>query len=1096
MSQAQELLQLFDSHALELARLASVASRVEPELLRALRLRLLPSADVSAEGDVWWSRMVTARSATSIRFDAADLTNLRESLSTRTLDAAFRIVRQIHRRAPLPTRYEELITWLALRGRKVAAEKLLQRVADAMAADPAQALSLAGWALDVLPRLPVTLQNTSAFVGLLFLSNAQGRGRAAIQLDPAAVAAAWDKLPNVFADRDKVEVIASRRGKMLFFALGQPKPTTGLAIPDMDPLFVEVTTDDTQRVARVPRIGVEGLEVGNGDVSVRSMDGMIYALRPVTASQPTLPKPTDVLARLQETSVFINGPGGAGSGYLIARQRIGTAAHVVKGWQEGQAYEVTVGVNGKVCLARLLKVDLQTDSAVLAFDEELAVAPLPIAETLVRGVAWEGYGFPAVAQKTGTAPPGLPLDGDVKDAATSNDLGQPAILLYSAQIAAGAASPLHGFSGGPIVVEGALVGHFTKHIGDDDDRRRPASFGYVYACPIDAVVKLLDVPLQKVVIAPPRLETLGDVIPPLPDGDYHVFVSYRSTDRAWAMSLVERLDGAGLRVFIDQRELEFGEQLGGQLEVALKRSRSAVVLVSKGWLESPWCQAEGQVLTKRAVEDKSFKLVPLRLDESEMPPFLDTRLWVDFKGTARAEGDKLQRLVDTLVRRVAGPIADSPTARAAAAEAQVVDKFVREIYREKTNDEKRILALVANWRKLASPDVAPLIAAAEVLNGKGAFEQALKVLEGATEPLRVRQLRAFATSKMGNIAEAISQLEALRDEGALDPETAGLLAGRYKRLWLKQGDRAQLLAAYQLYSETYQRTGDPFNGINAAALALQCDDLAKMYQFAGGVREKLLKRPEGELSSWDLATLGEAFLLEKRFDDAFDWYSKAAGKAAGLHQDIAVMRWQARLNLLKMNADQEARLNKALPVPRVLAYFGHMVDADDRATSRFQKDKVGAVRLAIRQRLEAYGALHGFGQAARGSDLIFLQELLKRNLTATVVLPFPKQDFVETSVTDDWRERFEEVFSNPLVTVRDPLQSSRPSATELPQAFAKANRQVQKLTLEYAERLDEKAIAVAVWDGKAGDGPGGTADAVRLWQDEGYAVDVIDITKL
>jgi len=808
-----------------------------------------------------------------------------------------------------------------------------------------------------------------------------------------------------------------------------------------------------------------------------------------------VPKPTNVLARLQETSVFIDGPDGTGSGYLLAQKRIGTAAHVVRGWQEGVKYNVTVGVNGTVCRARLLKVDLQTDSAILAFDEELAVTPLPIAETLVHGVAWEGYGFPAIAQKAGTPPPGLPLDGDVKVAATNNDIGQPAILLYSAQIAAGSASPLHGFSGGPVLVEGALVGHFTKHIGDADDRRRPA-FGYVYACPIDAVVKLLDVPLQKVAIAPPRLETLADVIPPLPDGDYHVFISYRSTDRAWAMSLVERLDGAGLRVFIDQRELELGEQLAGQLEGALKRSRSAVVLVSKGWLESPWCQAEGQVLTKRAVEDKSFKLVPLRLDDSDMPPFLDTRLWVDFKGTARAEGDNLQRLLDTLVRRVAGPVADSPTARAAAAQVQVVDKFVREIYREKASDERRILDLVANWRKLASPDVAPLIAAAEVLIGKGSFEQALQVLDGATETLRVRQLRALSTSKIGNNADAISQLEALRDDGALDPETAGLLAGRYKRLWIKKRDRSQLLAAYQLYTETYQRTGDPFNGINAAALALQCDDLAKMYQFAGGVREKLLKIPETERGAWDLATLGEAFLLEKRFDDAFDWYSKAAGKAAGLHQDIAVMRWQARLNLKKLEADQAARLNQALPVPRVLAYCGHMVDVDGRASSRFPSDKIGAVRRAIQERLEQYGALHGFGQAARGSDLIFLQELLKRDLTASIVLPFQKEDFLETSVGDGWRERFEEVFANPLVTVRPPLQSSRPSVAELPQAFGRANRQVQKLATEYAERLDEKVIVVAVWDGKPGDGPGGTADVVRLWQDEGYAVDVIDISTL
>ena len=805
--------------------------------------------------------------------------------------------------------------------------------------------------------------------------------------------------------------------------------------------------------------------------------------------------PGNVLARLRETSVFITAPDGStGSGYLVAEKRIGTAAHVVKSWQEGQTYEVTVGVNGALCRARLLKVDTDTDSAVLAFDEELAVKPLPIGKGLDVRVAWDGYGYPALAQKA-APPPGLPIDGEVKDASTQNDIGQRAILLYSNQVAAGAASPLHGFSGGPVLVEGALVGHFTKHIGDSDDRRRPA-FGYVYACPIDAVVKLLDVAPREVAIAPPQLETLSEVISPLAEGEYHVFVSYRSTDRQWAMSLVERLDGAGLRVFIDQRELELGGQLGGQLQDALTRSHSAVVLVSKGWLASPWCQAEGEVLTKRAIEDKSFKLIPLRLDDSEMPAFLDTRLWADFNGVPRAEGDRLKRLLDTLVRGVLGPHADSLTARADAAQVQVVDKFVREINREKSSDEKRIVEIIAEWRKLASLDVAPLIAAADIFNGKGHFERTLEVLQGASETLRVRQLRAFATRKMGRITEGIAQLEALRQEGALDPETAGLLAGSYKRLWLKQGDQAQLLASYELYKETYLRTDDPFNGINAAALALQIDDLPNMYLFARGVQKKLLAKPESELSDWDLASLGESYLLEKRFDQAFDWYRKAAAKAAGLHERIAVMRWQARFDLKKLSADQDAPLSAALPVPRVLAYFGHMVDVDGRANARFPKDKVGPVRLAIRDRLERYGNLHGFGQAARGSDLIFLQELVRKHLTATVVLPFDRLEFLETSVGDAWQGKFESICAEGLVSFGTPLLSSRPSEDKLPQASAKANLEVQRLAVEYAERLDEKPVVVAVWDGKPGDGPGGTADAVSLWRDEGYAVDVIDINKL
>jgi hypothetical protein len=46
-------------------------------------------------------------------------------------------------------------------------------------------------------------------------------------------------------------------------------------------------------------------------------------------------------------------------------------------------------------------------------------------------------------------------------------------------------------------------------------------------------------------------------------------------------------ESGGLRVFIDQRELQVGQSLAAQLESALTRSRAAVVLASKGWIESP-----------------------------------------------------------------------------------------------------------------------------------------------------------------------------------------------------------------------------------------------------------------------------------------------------------------------------------------------------------------------------------------------------------------------------------------------------------------------------------------------------------------------------
>lgn len=804
----------------------------------------------------------------------------------------------------------------------------------------------------------------------------------------------------------------------------------------------------------------------------------------------------DLFQRLKDTVVFIRSPDGStGSGYLVAAQRIGTAEHVVRSWLPDRPVEVTIGwgANRRVCKARLAKVDKVNDAAVLSLDDPLDREPLPIAAGVVRKTAWDGYGFPALAGGAG-----LPIDGHVQDPSTLNDAGQAAVLLYSDAIAAGSASPLHGFSGSPVVVAGGLAGHLVKHIGDIDDRRR-AAFGYVYACPIEAVLALLDVPPgQRSDALPAPLPTFSESIPAIGDEEYHVFVSYRSSDRPWALSLVARLEGAGLRVFIDQRELAIGEYLAGQLESALARSRAAVLLVSQGWLASPWCQQEANVLTKRAVEDKRFKLIPLRLDSSEMPPMLDARVWVDFNGTPRAEGPQLERVLNTLVSRQR-PKANSAEGKADKADRQLTDELVDAAQRAASGQSGTVAEVQALWKDTGSEDAAPLIAAAETLASRNKFKEALKALQGAPRTLRVRQLEAFALRKSGQIEKGTQLLEGLKAEGHLDPETAGLLAGSYKARWQTNGDGAYKELSYQTYREAYERVGDSFTGINAAAMALQCGDTAKSREFARQVLEVLRARDDGKLTHWELASIGEAHLLLQEMDEARAAYRRAVAMAAGRHQDIAVMRRQARLNLRALGQPQD-QLDSALPVPRVLAYFGHMVDAPGRTPPRFPPGKtVGKVRNAIRQRLDRHGALHGFGCAARGTDLLFLEALVERKLTASVVLPFPVDDFVAISVAGvgDWKERFETVRSaDNGIEFCDPIYPTCPDAAAQPAAFAKANKEILHQARDYAGRLQETPLVIAVWDGQPGDGPGGTAEAVELWEAEGFDVDVIDILAL
>src|SRR5205085_5304295 len=91
-------------------------------------------------------------------------------------------------------------------------------------------------------------------------------------------------------------------------------------------------------------------------------------------------------------------------------------------------------------------------------------------------------------------------------------------------------------------------------------------------------------------------------------------------------------------------------------------------------------------------------------------------------------------------------------------------------------------------------------------------------------------------------------------------------------------------------------------------------------------------------------------------------------------------------------------------------FSGHMVDAPDRRTPRFPPSKEGEVRELLEKQLAAMNAGIGFASAASGSDILFLEAMLARGGKIHLVLPWPAEEFVNTSVAiagdGAWVERF------------------------------------------------------------------------------------------
>jgi hypothetical protein len=178
----------------------------------------------------------------------------------------------------------------------------------------------------------------------------------------------------------------------------------------------------------------------------------------------------------------------------------------------------------------------------------------------------------------------------------------------------------------------------------------------------------------------------------------------------------------------------------------------------------------------------------------------------------------------------------------------------------------------------------------------------------------------------------------------------------------------------------------------------------------------------------------------------------------------------------------------------VVAFTGHMVDEPGRIPARFPASKVESVGQAIADRLRSLNRIQeGFCSSARGSDILFAEEMLKLIRPIHLILPFPRADFAKTSVSFGWDQRFCDVIKNPLVDVTE-LSDQIPPPEQQAGAFEHCNRHIQEATILAATRIGGAPLLLTVWDGDRRREKGGTSDAVREWQNAGHPVEIIDIS--
>lgn len=192
---------------------------------------------------------------------------------------------------------------------------------------------------------------------------------------------------------------------------------------------------------------------------------------------------------------------------------------------------------------------------------------------------------------------------------------------------------------------------------------------------------------------------------------------------------------------------------------------------------------------------------------------------------------------------------------------------------------------------------------------------------------------------------------------------------------------------------------------------------------------------------------------------------------------------------------EDERRRRAFPDGRprqVVAFTGHMVDRPGRPRPRFPPARAPEAAAAIADALDAGGVGPGdlgLCGGAAGGDLLFAEACLARGAALELRIPRHLEAFLEESVNpagEAWRRHFFSAAQHPSAR----LLVAPAIIGEADHVHARRN--LWELHAALAWGATRRTALLALWDGRPGDGPGGTADMVDRARRAGLDVRILD----
>ena len=112
---------------------------------------------------------------------------------------------------------------------------------------------------------------------------------------------------------------------------------------------------------------------------------------------------------------------------------------------------------------------------------------------------------------------------------------------------------------------------------------------------------------------------------------HKLFISHSSKDKAWANCLFADLVEHGHTPWLDDRNIKAGESIPKEILSALESSDYLLLILTPDSVNSSWVSTEWQTLFWNEINKQKTIIIPLLLSDCEIPLFLATKKYIDFR---------------------------------------------------------------------------------------------------------------------------------------------------------------------------------------------------------------------------------------------------------------------------------------------------------------------------------------------------------------------------------------------------------------------------------------------------------------------------------